>query len=303
MSEISTLNFHHLRAFWATAQGGGLAAAARTLGVSASTVWAQLRALEDALGARLLERRGRRLVLTELGRETARVASDIFARGQDVLDLAAGRAQAGAPVRLGVLATVPRLVAERVLEPALALGHPVQVRQGAGIELLGELAQERLDLVLSDQPLPEGSPVRASAHPLGSSRLALFAAPDLAQRLRDGFPRSLEGAPALLPSEGTVQRAAVEGALGRLPVQPRVVAEADDSGLLKALAARGFGFLAAPQLVEPDLLRVYGLERVGVLQAREAWYALTLQRRLPHPGVAAILAARLRHAEAPPAES
>src|SRR6516162_3768796 len=57
-----------LRSFCLAATEGNFTSAARALGLSASTVWQQVRALERQLGANLLRRRGRAVELTDEGR-------------------------------------------------------------------------------------------------------------------------------------------------------------------------------------------------------------------------------------------
>lgn len=282
------LNYHHLQCFWLVARRGGLVAAGKALHVSPSTVWAQLKAVEDRLGTRLLVREGRRLKLTPMGERVARVADDIFALGQDVISIARGQPKAVPPLRVGVLTSLPRLVARRFIAPALD-GHRVIVHHGTAERLLGELAVHDLDVVLSDESRSTEGAVRTYSHPVGSSRLALFCRASLRVKLGAGYPKSLDGAPLLLPLEGTLQRQALNSAFTRLRVQPKVVAEVDDSAMLKALAAEGLGVVAAPLVVQEELERLYGLDLLGTLTVREAYFALTLHQKLEHPGVEAML--------------
>lgn len=282
------LNYHHLLCFWLVARRGGLAAAGKELHVSPSTVWAQLKAVENRLGARLLVRVGRRLRLTAAGERVARAADDIFALGQEVFALAKGEAQAAPPVRVGVVSSLPRLVSRRFIEPALE-GQRIVVVHGPPERLIGELASHLLDVVLTDDPPAADGPVKAYAQPIGTSRLALFGRPELRARLVKGYPKSLEGAPVLVPLEGSSQREALNAAFAKMKVRIRVVAEVDDSALLKALAADGEGLVAAPVLVQHEVERLYGLELLGPLPVRESYFALTLHQRLEHPGVEAML--------------
>lgn len=286
------LNYHHLQCFWLVARRGGLVAAGRALRVTPSTVWAQLRALEARLGVRLLEKRGRRLELTPVGERVAVLADELFGLGQAVLATARGDAGAAQPpLKVGVVASLPRLVARRLLEPALAAGVRLRLHHGTAEQLLGELAAGRVDVVLTDEPPPR-EPVRAYAHPLGSARLALFANRALASRLRRGFPGSLDGAPLLLPHAGSAQRRVLDVALSGLGVRPEVVAEVDDSALLKTLGEAGHGVVPAPELVAAELKALYRLELLGRLSVKESYFAVTLQPLHGHPGVAALLAAQ-----------
>lgn len=283
------LNYHHLLCFWLVARRGGLVAAGKELRVSPSTVWAQLKAVEDRLGTRLLVKQGRKLKLTPMGERVARIADDIFSLGQDVLATVRGQAQPAAPVRVGVVASLPRLVTRRFVEPALD-AHRTVVVHGTAERLLGELASHALDVVLTDEPPSTDAPVRVYAHPVGSSKLALYCTPQVAAKLSTGYPGSLDGAPFLLPLESSPQRQALNAAFARLKVHPKVVAEVDDSALLKALASEGRGVVAAPLIVQDQLEQLYRLKLLGPLAVREAYFALTLHQRLEHPALELLLA-------------
>ena len=65
---LERINFHHLHYFWAVANDGNLTRTAKHLRVSQSALSAQIRQLEEQLGAPLFLREGRRLVLSEAGR-------------------------------------------------------------------------------------------------------------------------------------------------------------------------------------------------------------------------------------------
>src|ERR1700747_3411423 len=60
--------FASITAFVRVAESGGFSAAGRRLSLSKATVSDQVQALENALGARLLNRTTRRVSLTEIGR-------------------------------------------------------------------------------------------------------------------------------------------------------------------------------------------------------------------------------------------
>src|SRR5689334_10668357 len=114
------LNYHHLFYFSVIAQEGGVAAAARKLRLTHSTLSAQLRSLEEQLGAPLFDRRGKRLVLTPFGIEAAGYASDIFRLGQELGDVARGKIRSGREVlRVGAVPAIPKTLVHYLLAPAL----------------------------------------------------------------------------------------------------------------------------------------------------------------------------------------
>lgn len=283
---MSWLNYHHLQCFWLVGRRGGLAAAGKELHVSPSTIWAQVRALEAVLGQRLLVKEGRKLVLTAQGERIARIADELFALGQEVLAVARGEDLSRAPLRVGVATGLPRLVTRRLVAPALTAGYRLQLHHGATGPLLDELSAGRVDVVVSDEPRAHP---RTRVKVLGTSRLAWFGARALAQKLTARYPRSLEGAPVLLPLPGSALRHALDAELARARVRPRVVAEVDDSALLKTMAHEGLGLVAAPELLARELDATYALRPVGRLAASESWFALALQQKVHHPGVDALL--------------
>ncbi len=286
------LNYHHLLYFWTVAREGSVARAAARLSLAQPTVSAQVRALEESLGEPLFTRTGRRLVLTDVGRVVLRYADEIFATGRELLDAVRGR-PTGRPIRfaVGVADALPKMIAYRLLEPAWRLEEPVQVvcREDKPERLLALLSLHELDIVLSDAPVGAGVSVRAFSHPLGECGVSLFAAPALAERHRRRFPRSLDGAPFLLPAEGSMLRRSLEQWFEQLGVRPRIVAEFDDSALLKVVGQAGHGLFAAPSVIEREVSRQYRVRLVGrAPTVRERFYALTVERRLRNPAALAI---------------
>lgn len=285
------LNYHHLLYFWVAAREGGIARASTKLRLAHPTVSGQIKALEQALGEKLFVRVGRGLALTEMGRVVFRYADEIFSLGRELVDTVQGR-PTGRPMRLavGIADVVPKLIARRLLEPALHLGEPVHIvcREDRPERLLAELSLHSLDVILTDAPAPSVG-VRAYSHLLGESGVSFFAVARLARRFRNGFPRSLEGAPMLLPTENTSLRRSLDQWLETHGVRPRIVAEFEDSALLAVFGQDGVGIFPAASAIEEVVRRQFKVELVGPAQGvRERFYALSVERRLKHPAVVAI---------------
>ena len=286
------LNYHHLRYFWVVAKEGTIAAACRKLGLAQPTISAQIKTLEDQFGEQLFSRAGRSLVLTDAGRAVFRYADEIFSLGQELLDTLAGR-PVGRPLRvnIGVADVLPKLVAHRLLEPALSMPEPVHLicHEAPVSELLIRLVAHELHLVLSDSPAGSQVRVRVFSHLLGECGVSVFGAKDLAASYRRGFPRSVNGAPFLLPTEGTALRQSLDRWFESEDIHPRIVAEFQDSALLKTFGQAGKGLFAAPDIVERAVRQQYGVRVVGRLgSVREQFYAISLERKLNHPVVAAV---------------
>jgi LysR family transcriptional activator of nhaA len=219
-------------------------------------------------------------------------AEDIFSTGLDLLDAVRDR-PGYRPMRcqVGVTASVPKLVASRMLRPAFSLSQPTHMlcREGSIDALLLELAGYRLDLVLADEPAPRGVHVKTFSHLLGTCGSVFCGVPRMAAKLRSGFPQSLQDAPVLLPVETTPLRRAIDGWFRSLGVRPAVVAEFEDTAFMMVMAAEGLGFVVAPSVVARETLQHYGLQSFGRTEAcSHQYYAITAERRLKHPATIAI---------------
>jgi LysR family transcriptional regulator, transcriptional activator of nhaA len=289
------LNYQHLLYFWSVVRTGSLTRAARELSLSPPTVSAQLRTLEERFGEKLLVKSGRRLIPTEIGRVVFTYADQIFDIGRDLLDALEHR-PSQRPLRftVGIDDVVPKEIAQRLLEPAMQLGQPVRItcREGTLERLVASLAMHELDVVISDAPAAPTLNVRAYNHLLGSSAVCWMATPAIAASLRRGFPRSLDGVPMLLPTDDTAIRRMLDQWLEQHEVRPLLVGEFEDYALLREFARAGHGFAPVPMVQESQFRREYGFQRVGTpLPVTAQFFAISLERRIRHPAVAAVVAA------------
>jgi LysR family transcriptional activator of nhaA len=288
---VDWLNYHHLLYFWTVAREGSIARAAQELRLAPPTVHAQIRALERNLGQQLLVRRGRGLALTDAGRVVLGYADEIFSLGRELVTAVRQQLPAAdRPLRfnVGVVDSVPKLVAKELLQPALRLDPPAHlvVREGKIEQLVAELATHRLDMVLADHPYNAPSSIRIFHHRLGEGGVTFFAAAPLAARLRRKFPESLDGAPALLPTDNTPMRGSLESWFESVGIRPRILAEFEDSALLKVFGADAQGFFAMPSVAVESLARRYGVRVIGATEdCRERFFAISAERRLKHPAV------------------
>jgi LysR family transcriptional activator of nhaA len=286
------LNYHHLLYFWVVAREGSIARACEELYLTQPTISAQLRALERSLGEQLFTRVGRNLVLTEVGRVVFRYADEIFSLGRELTDTLKGRSR-GRPVRflVGVVDVLPKLIAYRLLEPALRLADPIHIvcREDKADRLLADLAVHELDLVLTDAPIGPTIKVRAFNHLLGECGVTIFGTAELAAVYRQDFPRSLNGAPLLLPADNTMSRRSLEQWFAAEDIHPLNAGEFEDSALLNEFGQSGVGLFPAPSVIETEIQQRYGVQLVGRLEnVRERFYAISVERKLKHPAVVAI---------------
>lgn len=286
------LNYHHLRYFWTVAHEGGLRQAAEKLHVSQPSISAQIRELEETLGERLFRRQGRANVLTDAGQIALRYADEIFALGLELGNAIRQRPSAQAlRLHVGVADSVPKLVTHEIIKPVFSMPRTVHVicREGKIADLLGQLAAHRLDIVLADEPASSSHSIRVFDHKLGESGVTFFATASLSARLKKGFPKSLQDAPALLPAESTSLRRSLERWFQEIGVRPRVVADFEDAALMKVIAAEGRGFIALPSVVSGEAIARFDLRALGATdRCRVEFHAITAERRITHPAVSMI---------------
>lgn len=286
------LNYHHLKLFWMVAREGSVTRASQRLRLAQPTVSAQLRTFERDLGETLLEKRGRNLVLTEAGRNVLQYAEEIFALGQELHESVKGRAAPHAvSLSVGVADAVPKLVAYRLLRPALSQNQQLRLecREGRHEQLLSALSVHELDAVLSDSPLPAGSGFRAYSHLLGECTVSVFGTVELVRRYKRSFPKSLTGAPLLAPLANSPLRRSLGFWLEDAGIQPNVVGEFEDSALLKTFGRHGVGLFVAPTIIADEIESMYQVKSLGAIAAvKERFYVISPERRIKHPGVVAI---------------
>jgi LysR family transcriptional activator of nhaA len=162
-------------------------------------------------------------------------------------------------------------------------------REGRFNELLALLAVHELDLVLSDRPLPASMHVRGFNHLLLESGVTFLATSAVAKPRIGAFPHSLDGAPMLLPGGDSAVRAHLVEWFDRLRIQPRVVADFDDTAVMKAFGQGGAGVFPMPTIVAAETAAQYRVVPVGRTDdVRYQLYAVSTERRLTHPAVVAI---------------
>lgn len=285
------LNYQHLFYFWSVIREGGIAQAAKTLSLAHQTVSEQIHTLEDVLGERLLEKQGRRLTLTETGRVVYDYAEEIFSLGKELVDAVKGRKAGASRLVVGLSDSVSKLIARRLLLPAQSLEEPVRLicREARPERLLTELAAHSLDVVISDAYVSGQVSVKAFHHLLGESSISLFIGPEQHAKYHKNFPKSLEGAPFLLPTEETPLRRALEQWFEAQKVRPQIIGEFEDSALMKAFGQDGRAIFPAPTVITKEVEAQYHVKKLRELETiKERFYAITVQKRLRHPAVIAI---------------
>jgi len=283
------MNYNHLLYFWTVAREGSIARASRVLHLTPQTVSAQIKQLEQSIGEPLFNRVGRGLVLSEMGSVVMRYADDIFTTGLELNRvLKSGEHGHATMLTVGITDSTAKLVAYRILQPATE--EPGAVRlvliEDQLERLTGSLATHHLDLIISDAPLPANSGVKAWNHHLGHSEIRIFGTPALTRKFRPQFPKSLDGAPFLVPTTGNAVRRVLDDWFEQQGIVPKIIAEIDDSALINAFGSEGAGLFPASAASAARIRKMYGVAEVGTAKgAFVEFYAISPERKIRHPVV------------------
>jgi LysR family transcriptional activator of nhaA len=287
------VNFRHLYFFWVVAKEGGITRAASRLGLAIQTISTQLSQLEQQVGKALFTQQGRRLVLTEAGRLALAYADQIFLLGEQLTE-ALGETDSGKTrLTVGISDSLPKLTAFRLLEATMHLERPVRLvcYEDQFEALLADLALHKLDVVLTDRAVRSGTNLRVFSHLLLDSATIVAGTPALAAIHGKDFPKSLHGAPFLLPTRNNALRGRIEEWFEMQEVRPDIVGEFEDNALLNTFGRRGMGLFFAPAALQQEVEEQFGAVLVGLVpQVREQFYAISNERKIKHPAVEAIMA-------------
>ncbi len=287
------MNYKHLQYFMQVATLGSVTRASEQLHLTPQTISGQIQTLEEALGSPLFAKNGRSLVLTEAGRLALGYAKEIFSIGAELEEAVREHPDKGRMLefRVGVADAVPKTIAYRLIEPATELPEPVRIvcREWKLDSLLAELALHRVDLVISDAPIPSSVSVRAFSHRLGSSAVSFFAAPAVLKHCAGPFPRCLDGAPMLMPGEDSAMGKRLRAWFEARSLHPRIVGEFDDSALAKEFGRHGAGVFVGPAVLSREIEKQFNVKALGIAsEVLDEFFAISVERRITHPCVIAI---------------
>lgn len=287
------INYHHLYYFWLTVKMGTVSAAAESLHLARPTVAAQIKDLEKAIGQKLFEKQGRGLVLTEFGTQIHKYSDEIFSIGHELREfIKTGHGGNRKRFVVGLPDVVPKHIAFELLKPALHMeDRPRTVcYEGKLDQLLTDLALHKIDLVISDAPAPPTMDFKVYNHKLGECGLSMLATPEIAKEYRQDFPSSLTDAPCLLPTDHTAVRRAMDIWMDDNDIFPEIVAEFEDSALLKVFGQAGEGIFPVPSAIEERVITQYGVELVGRIdEVRDKFYAISAEKRVQHAATSLVV--------------
>ncbi len=232
---------HQLKVFEAIAECGSFTRAAEELFLTQPTVSQQMKQLTKAIGLPLLEQIGKRLYLTDAGREVLAVSQDVSERfAQLEMKLADLKGLKQGNLRLAATTTakyfVPRLLgAFRRRFPGISISLQVTNQQ----KLLERLAENQDDLYFTGQP-PGNLDIKP--RPVIENPLVVIAPYNhpLVQEKNISLQRLAEE-PFILREQGSGTRTAVEQFFEENRVEMNVEMEIGSNEAIKQAIAGGLG--------------------------------------------------------------
>lgn len=287
------INLKHLRYFWAVAREGNLTRAAERLHVTQSAVSIQIKTLEEDLGTRLFERRGKQLVLTEAGRIALDHADAIFGLADELVDTLREGALGQRVLRVGAVATLSRNFQLGFVKPLLRRTDvEIVIRSGSLRDLLRNLEAHQLDVVLATSSPTRDAATAWTPHAIAKQPVSLIGSPEQCEAGRS-LEQMLREELLVLPTAESGIRTGFDALVESMHLRPRIAAEIDDMAMLRLMAREHHGLAVIPQVVVKDELESGVLVEVAQLpHLHETFFAITSPRRFRNPLLDELLAER-----------
>ncbi|PIS10806.1 MAG: LysR family transcriptional regulator [Bdellovibrio sp. CG10_big_fil_rev_8_21_14_0_10_47_8] len=283
---MNQLNYHHLYYFKVIATEGSISKAAQKLLLGQPTLSMQLKQFEEYLGHNLFDRKNRRLVLTEMGQLVLSYANEIFRMGDEMVDAINDRPKSKKiRLQVGALDSVPKNLIKAVMDKAFEYENcQIAVMEGEGPELMDDLINHRLDLVISNAAPPTLSTTeKLYARSLAQLPLIVAASAQY-KNLIDNFPRSLQDQPFIFPTIHSRVRNEVEHFFETERIQVDMIAETQDTSLLKMLAMEGKGLIVVAESAVHGNLKDGSLIKIGAVGKKyEELWLISAHRKIQNP--------------------
>lgn len=281
---VQKLNYQHLYYFWQVAREGSITKASEKLGLAQPTISGQIAVFENSIGVQLFKKSGRNIILTEKGKLAFNYAENIFSLGQQLGRVLTGqKAEPSRRITIGTLKSIDEIIVSKFITP---LCDETTIIALTKIDEKKDLISSSMfingyDFILSDIKPHISDKIKVFSSDLGTSTLSLYATEDLANKYRDDAPWSMKFAPFILPASDSPSRRIINSWLEEKSISPKIVAEIDDSNLIKRLASSGLGIIFAPTLVKNEIFKQHKL--ISVYDSKKlsnSYYLLHPQKRI-----------------------
>ena len=244
------ITLRQLSYFKALSEQRNFGRAAATVNVSQPALSVQIREMEASLGAQLVERRARDIVLTPFGRRILDHATRVLTEMQALTEAARWQDGLAGRLSLGIIPTVAPYILPGVLEALRSrdISLDVKVREARTDQLVAEVQAGQLDAAILALPVPRRDCRRGRSSRTGS----------LSRAARRGWPRSDRGRCAAPDIAGSDLASAAggralpdrSGARGLRARRGHAQIDMGASSLstLSRLVAAGFGLTLMPEI-------------------------------------------------------
>lgn len=275
------LNYHHLIYFRVIATEGSLSKASDKLKVGQPALSSQLKSFEEYLGVKLFDRVNKRLVLTEIGKQTLEYANQIHNLGQELLSTIDNtKVQSTHHLAVGAMDSIPKqLILDVIEEAKKAHNCHFTIIEGSIEELMGLLSKHEIDVIISDHTINTGSQARNYCKKFLSSELKAYSTKEF-QHLKSNFPKSLHNMPVILPTDHSQLRFEIDQFFLGHDLDVEVIAQTQDTAVQKLLALNGNGIIFLPEFAAKDYLRSNKLIELGSLENVTANFFLVSSTRV-----------------------
>ncbi|MDH4037127.1 MAG: LysR family transcriptional regulator [Candidatus Krumholzibacteria bacterium] len=282
---MATINLNHLHYFFEVARRGSFTRAARELLVSQSALSVQVRALENALGGTLFDRRRNGVVLTDAGQRAYEVAERVFAEvDRLVADFQKTEPVVSASVTVCTVNSIGIYVLPDLLTAFRAHAPEVRIRLDfrESERAMDQLYQGKADMVVVpwERAYPDLTGV-----PLTRNKMFLVAPPDhpLVSAARP-VPRDLEAYPFVGYSEGMHTRSMIDALFRRMSLKIEYSVESSNAATIKQMVIAGMGLGFLPETAVAADIRRGVLARLDVpplVMSQDVTLYLRKNRTLP----------------------
>ena len=245
------MELHQLRYFCAIAETGSFSRAAQQSHVSQPSLSQQILKLENELGARLFDRLGRTVRLTELGSaflpRARAVLRDVEAARSDVVER---KTSVGGPLCVGVIPTIGPYFLPRVLA-SFSRKYPqarVTVVEEITPLLLERLRASTMEVAIVALPLRVRNNEFKSFPLLGEKLYAVLARRHPLAKRRAVSLGELHNDPFLLLRDGHCFREAAVAACNRARLNPNIVFESGQFSSILSMVGAGLGISIVPAM-------------------------------------------------------
>jgi len=280
---MQKLNYQHLFYFWQVAKVGSITKACDKIGLAQPTISNQITLLEKSLGIKLFRKSGRNIILTEKGELAFNFATEIFSLGQQLTRaITDQQIEKIAHFSIGFTKSMDEVAIGKIIEPILNERTRISLTvMSEKMELIYSAIQNNIfDFIISDWKVIGKYRNKIFDTPLGTSYIAIYAPQNLVEKYNNPTPSDFKDAPFILPTSNLEKRKTLNGWFEDNSLTPKIVAESEDSSLIKHLSSAGLGMIFLPLEIQKEISMRYGLAPIYTLENITTTYYLLSSNKM-----------------------